>query len=413
MEWSRVILHIDCDSFFVQVHEQRGCREDKTGGEELIGRPVAVWQYRDVFCVNHLARRLGIEKHSDPRKVESSLVDAGGFLIHAFYRTFPGPRVWYGPYHRASRDVFHLIRSILNPRDILEKVSIDEAYVDLTLSTNGSISKALDVAERIRRECRSKIHYVVSIGIAENRLLAKLGSVEAKPDGIYVVSDVDKLLHTSKPTKLPGLGVKMQRFQHWKTIAELQVFGVRDLMVNLEISEEAATRVFNACRGVDLKPVTASTAPKSIVLTSWVVVGTLQDLFSRVHLGRGVFPGVVVGSGYVFEPHQTANLDELHTSSGPSRIRWVLLALAMDLDERILVADEDHGIRPGKIGFQFEVPGAKGKVRSTIWNQIISVSSPLYPQKGVMMSSFTDLLCLLHLFLTEKILLSLSRSAAE
>merc|ERR1712185_491187 len=94
----RVILCLDINSFFLAVHE----RDDAS----LRDVPVALWQYNDVVCANHLARALGVKKHMYPAEARRLIAPRGGRMVHAYWRTWPGPRVWYGPYNAASRAWF-------------------------------------------------------------------------------------------------------------------------------------------------------------------------------------------------------------------------------------------------------------------------------------------------------------------
>lgn len=83
-----MILHLDADTFFLAVHE----RADPS----LRGLAVALWQYNDVICVSAAARRLGVKKHMHPNQARAILAPVpGGRLVHAFWREWPGPRIWY------------------------------------------------------------------------------------------------------------------------------------------------------------------------------------------------------------------------------------------------------------------------------------------------------------------------------
>ena len=104
----RAILHIDADSFFLSVHARA------TGDASLLTAPCVVWQYNDVFCASRAAKTLGVRKHMSPEAARAVLTPAGGRLVHAFWRDWPGPRTWYKPYQDASRDLFACIRASLD-----------------------------------------------------------------------------------------------------------------------------------------------------------------------------------------------------------------------------------------------------------------------------------------------------------
>ena len=133
-----------------------------------------------------------------------------------------GPRVWYGPYQTISREMFaHLHRLLAEERGgfILERLSIDEArdasasdalapysphrvlgfaeaFLDASEAVAGAdrFAQAKSLAQKLVAELQATIGVRVSVGIAPNRLLAKLGSIAAKPprgDGICIVEGPD------------------------------------------------------------------------------------------------------------------------------------------------------------------------------------------------------------------------------
>ena len=75
-EDERVILCLDINSFFLAVHE----RDD----EGLRDVPVALWQYNDVVCANHLARALGVKKHMYPEEARRLITPKGGRMVQIF-----------------------------------------------------------------------------------------------------------------------------------------------------------------------------------------------------------------------------------------------------------------------------------------------------------------------------------------
>jgi len=89
----RVVLHVDCDEFFLQVHERRDARV----AAAVAGRACALVQYNDVICANAAAKAAGVQKHQAPAEARRRLAPHGR-LLHAFWRRWPGPRVSYHPY---------------------------------------------------------------------------------------------------------------------------------------------------------------------------------------------------------------------------------------------------------------------------------------------------------------------------
>ena len=105
----RVILHVDADTFFLAVHAR------ESGDASLLGTrtPVVLWQYNDVVCSSHYARRLGVRKHMTPEAARALVEPQGGRLVHAYWREWPGPRIWYGRYHEASRELHAALQAAL------------------------------------------------------------------------------------------------------------------------------------------------------------------------------------------------------------------------------------------------------------------------------------------------------------
>ncbi|CAE6926976.1 REV1, partial [Symbiodinium sp. CCMP2456] len=209
----KVILHLDVDCFFLAVHEKYDPSLKEAG-------PLVLWQYNDVICISPEAKAAGVKKHMRPSEAQPLVDSIGGRMVHAFSRRWPGPRVWYGPYQTISREMFaHLHRLLAEEPGgfILERLSIDEArdvsdvlapyspervvcFVEAFLEASEAVAgadryaQAKSLAQKLVTELQATIGVRVSVGIAPNRLLAKLGSIAAKPprgDGICIVEGPD------------------------------------------------------------------------------------------------------------------------------------------------------------------------------------------------------------------------------
>ena len=163
----RTILHADLDAFFAAV-EQR----DRP---ELRGQPVVVGgaSVRGVVAAaSYEARVFGI--HSAMPSVE-----ARRRCPHAIF--VPGDMA---KYRRESRRVFAIFRRY---SPLVEGLSLDEAFIDLT-GTGRLLGDAVSVAERLRAEVRGETGLTVSVGIAPVKMVAKIASDLAKPDGLRAVA---------------------------------------------------------------------------------------------------------------------------------------------------------------------------------------------------------------------------------
>ncbi|KAF8054947.1 Poli [Scenedesmus sp. PABB004] len=224
------VLHADCDAFFVQVETLRT--------PALAGLPVAVQQHADVIALNAAAAAAGVRKHMPPAQARALLAAAGGRLVHVF--TEPDGRVSYRPYREASAALLRLLRGLPPPAGGLvaevERGSIDEAFLAVRLDPPGGggvvpaqdapawvaahpgavwdLSRGEAVAVALRGAARSQLGLVVSVGVAPNKLLAKLASRAAKPDGVRVVGSVahvQALLAAAPVDRLPGAGARRGR----------------------------------------------------------------------------------------------------------------------------------------------------------------------------------------------------------
>ncbi|MBL7009551.1 MAG: DNA polymerase IV, partial [Planctomycetes bacterium] len=146
----RSVLHVDLDAFFVAVERVRD--------PSLIGRPVVVGgspeQRGVVAAASYEARAYGI--HSAMPMAQAM------WLCPDLVRVRGG----HGLYGRASRAVFALLG---NYTPIVEKVSVDEAYLDLS-GTALLYSRAVDAAERMRKEVLERLRLDLTIGVSRNRL---------------------------------------------------------------------------------------------------------------------------------------------------------------------------------------------------------------------------------------------------
>ncbi|HEX8214359.1 MAG TPA: DNA polymerase IV [Allosphingosinicella sp.] len=162
----RKIIHIDMDAFFASV-EQRD-------NPELKGKPIAVGgMHRGVVAAASYEAR--------PFGVRSALPSATA------KRLCPN-LIFVKPRFDAYREVSRQIRAIFaeyTPH--VEPLSLDEAYLDVTMDLKG-IGIATSIAEEIRARIRDETGLTASAGVSYNKFLAKLASDQNKPDGICVVT---------------------------------------------------------------------------------------------------------------------------------------------------------------------------------------------------------------------------------
>lgn len=183
----RKILHVDMDAFYASVEQ----RDDPS----LRGRPVVVaWKgARSVVCAaSYEARRFGIRSAMPAVRAERLCPEAV-FVPPDFVR--------YKSVSRHVREIFS------RHTDLIEPLSLDEAYLDVT-TTKSAFPSATETAEQIRREIRSELSLTASAGVAPNKFLAKIASDWRKPDGLFVIrpAQVDAFVAGLPVGKLPGVG---------------------------------------------------------------------------------------------------------------------------------------------------------------------------------------------------------------
>ncbi len=184
----RAVLHVDLDAFFVAV--------ERVLDPRLNGRPVVVGGPPEtrgvVAAASYEARAFGV--HSAMPMAQALRLCPG--LVRVDGR--------HDLYSRASRAVFGLIGGYT---PVVEKVSVDEAYLDLT-GTHLVHGRAVDAAERMRREIRDRLRLDVTIGVAHNRLVSKVASGFAKPRGLFDVQagQAPRFFAPLPVQALPGIG---------------------------------------------------------------------------------------------------------------------------------------------------------------------------------------------------------------
>jgi DNA polymerase IV len=241
----RKIIHIDMDAFYASV-EQRD-------NPQLCGKPVIVaWQgKRSVVCAaSYEARAFGV-RSAMPTVQAERLCPGAAFVPPDFMR-----------YRAVSR----CVREILaRHTDVIEPLSLDEAYLDVTENKTGLPTATL-VARTIREQIRRELNLTASAGVAPNKFLAKIASDWRKPDGLFVIQpeEIDTFLPPLPVGRLPGVGKVTG-----EKLAKLGIQTVGDLRgLDLPPLEEHfgryGLRLHELARGFDDSEVVADRPTQSI-----------------------------------------------------------------------------------------------------------------------------------------------------
>ena len=245
MMTERKIIHIDMDAFYASV-EQRD-------NPELRGKPIAVGHAEErgvVAAASYEARRFGVRSAMSSQKAKRLCPQ----LIFV-----SGRMEVYKSVSRQIHEIFH------EYTDIIEPISLDEAFLDVTDNKPG-ISLAVDIAREIKRKVRERLHLVASAGVSYNKFLAKIASDYRKPDGLCTIHPDQALEFIAR---LPiesfwGVGPVTARKMH--------SLGIHNGEQLRTCSQEMLAREFGKvgalyhdfARGIDVRPVEAVRVRKSI-----------------------------------------------------------------------------------------------------------------------------------------------------
>ena len=241
----RRILHVDMDAFFAAVEEQHR--------PELMGKPLVIGGAGDptrrgvVSTASYEARRYGI--HSAMPLIKAYRLCPQAIFLPVDFRE----------YARVS----HSIKEILSKfSPVMEDVGIDEAFLDISDTGRPSEHIAYDIKERIR----SMTGLTCSIGIAPNKLLAKIASDLQKPDGPTIIteSDVATRIWSLPVRKLWGVGPKTEvslKKMGVHTIGELASVPLAVLIENH--GRSYGQYLYEASSGRDESPLLTHWEPKS------------------------------------------------------------------------------------------------------------------------------------------------------
>jgi len=249
MATDRCILHVDMDAFYASI-EQRDC-------PELRGKPVVVGSPPDqrgvVAAASYEAREFGIFSAMPS-------VQAGRRCEHAVFVPVRMER-----YQAVSKDVMDILADYT---PLLEKLSVDEAFLDVTGSRH-LFGSGAEMAESIRERISHELELTASVGVAPNKYLAKLASDMNKPDGVTVVpTDRDEILAFLAPlpvARIWGVGkVSQEKLSKVgiHTIGELQAVPKQQL--EAWVGANFAGKLWALSRGVDGRKVETERVEKSI-----------------------------------------------------------------------------------------------------------------------------------------------------
>eukprot|EP00210_Caulerpa_lentillifera_P007456 g7126.t1 len=250
VEFNRVVVHVDLDCFFASVA--------MIDQPELKNVPFVVChsQKRDgtaeISCASYPARELGIR--------------AGSFISSAF-KLCPTLHVvpyQFDKYQKISEQVYGIL---LKYCDCVEPVSCDEAYLDVTNMVNNEVEDVEEMVLKLRREIEAETQCTASAGIGPNKLIAKIATTKAKPNGQFKIdpSQIPDTLNDMEIANLPGIGWsrndQMQKLGVM-TVGDVEKLSLQEL--EGEFGEKTGQMIWNYAHGIDDRLVKLPEIRKSI-----------------------------------------------------------------------------------------------------------------------------------------------------
>jgi len=240
------ILHVDLDAFYASVEVLKD--------PSLAGRPVVVGGAGArgvVMSASYEARTFGI-RSAMPAVRARRLCPEAVFVPPDFDA------------YKAHSNRFREVLLAVTP--LVEPISLDEAFLDVA-GAYRLFGEPEKIAEKVRREVLEEVGVSCSVGVAPSKLVAKLASEAAKPDGLVVVpaDGVPRFLDPLPVRALWGVGEKTG-----ETLSRLGVRTVGDLartppsVLGRLIGEQHAVDLIDLARGLDERPVVPYEAPKSV-----------------------------------------------------------------------------------------------------------------------------------------------------
>ncbi|HLO20958.1 MAG TPA: DNA polymerase IV [Sphingomicrobium sp.] len=269
---SRKIIHIDMDAFYASV-EQRD-------NPDLRGKPVAVGGSAArgvVAAASYEARQFGVRSAMPSLTAQRKCPEL----------------IFIAPRFEIYKAISLQIRAIFaDYTGLIEPLSLDEAYLDVTENLKG-IASATRIAEEIRARIRAETGLTASAGVSYNKFLAKIASDHRKPDGLFVITPAEgpQFVEALSVRKFHGVGPATERKMN-----ELGIAGGRDLKSQtLEFLQQhfgkAGPYYYWAARGIDERPVRADRMRRSIgaentfsadLFTYEAAQAALQDIIDKV-----------------------------------------------------------------------------------------------------------------------------------
>jgi DNA polymerase-4 len=320
----RKFIHVDMDAFYASVEQ----RDDPA----LRGRPVVVaWRgARSVVCAaSYEARTFGVRSAMPAARAERLCPDAV-FVPPDFTR-----------YKAVSRQVREIL---LRHTDLVEPLSLDEAYLDVT-EPKSALTSATAIAKVIRAQIREETRLTASAGVAPAKFLAKIASDWRKPDGLFVIRphEVDAFLEPLPVSRIHGVGKVMDgklAALGLRTVGELRAFDVHALEAHFG---RYGRRLSELAHGIDrgeVKPdrPTQSISSEDTFASDVPLVATepmIRELAAKTWVATRRTPRTGRTVVLKLKTREFRILTRSHTPDAPPRSAEELVAIALALRDHV------------------------------------------------------------------------------
>ncbi len=272
-EMTRRIIHFDIDAFFASV--------EQLDYPEYRGKPLIVGGKSDrgvVATCSYEARKYGVR--SAMSSVVAQKLCPQGIFVH-------------GRMNRYQEISIQIFKYIEEKFEHVERVSIDEAYIDVTEEKETT----MEIACQIKKDINAMTGLTISVGISYNKFLAKLASDWKKPDGIFEIKamDIPNILLPLPIIKIHGLGRKT-----CERLNRIGIFTIEDLYQYPEsllsdiLGESWSKEIVQRIHGIDQRPVIENHTRKSYgkettlsedTFDRSVLLTILEDYLGKIHSG--------------------------------------------------------------------------------------------------------------------------------
>jgi DNA polymerase IV (DinB-like DNA polymerase) len=240
----RIIVAVDLDYFYAQCEEIRK--------PQLKQVPLAVCVYSGrteisgaVSTTNYLARKFGVKSGIPIANAKRILSGKGGVLL-------PVDQDYY---NSVSDRIMEIVSTYSRK---FEQVSVDEAFLDVTDRVAHDWSLARQLGEEIKKDIYDKEQLTCSVGIAPNKLLAKMAADFEKPNGLTIIKpeQISQFLDPQPVRNLIGVGPKIEEKLHKLGVKTIGQLGNFDAEILKEIfGTNLGLQLKNMAQGIDEDPV--------------------------------------------------------------------------------------------------------------------------------------------------------------